>query len=71
MTPKEKAIELVEGFSKIQRDFKQANYYGQARESALFSVDQQISLINYMNEFGDFPKILSFWISVKDELKKL
>ena len=44
MEAKDKAIELVEKFAKIQRDFNQQNYYGQAKKCALICVDEMLGM---------------------------
>ena len=71
MTPKEKAKHLVEGFAQIQRDFKQANYYGQAKKSALLCVDVILNEVGAKDWDIDTTTKTNYWQDVETELSLL
>lgn len=71
MTPKEKAKHLVENFAKIQRDFGQANYYGQAKKSALFCVDVILNEVGAKHWEVDTATETNYWQDVETELSLL
>jgi hypothetical protein len=64
MTPKEKAIELVEKFTDIENEYNEYSDFKQAKQCALIAVDEILSVINYNSE-------MHFWIKVKKEIEKL
>jgi geranylgeranyl pyrophosphate synthase len=69
MEAKEKAKDLQEQFAQIQREFKQANYYGQAKKSA------QLCVKNILTELNKLPSKdlsdLQYWTEVEYELSLL
>ena len=78
MTPKEKAINLIEKFAQIQRDFNQQNYYGQAKKCALICVDEiiysspSLPILSDNGSYGsDIELSTIYWQGVKSEIEKL
>jgi hypothetical protein len=67
MTPKEKAIELVEKFENLQSN-KMSDYsrieYPTAKLCALLAVDE---VLGYMGA----DRGTEFWVEVKNEIQKL
>jgi hypothetical protein len=69
MTPKEKAIELVDNFSNftIQESWQSKNYF--AIECALIAVDE--ILRSHHNLYGVNNKEVKFYSEVQQEIEKL
>ena len=64
MTPKEKAIELVDKYIKDVCLFKHA-----AKQSALIAVDEMIK--NDKENYGINGFVFEYWQEVKQEIEKL
>jgi hypothetical protein len=62
MTPKEKAIELVEKFIKTNGN----SFF--AKDCAIIAVDE---IINTIKGYYDYPYTIKFWQEVKQELDNL
>ena len=68
MTPKEKAIELVEDM----HDAPEMGYNEHAKQCALIAVDEIIKTGPLkMIDWGEIISDKPFWIEVKQELEKL
>jgi len=67
MTPKEKAVELVEKFNKNDNLYFTLSYY-EAVQCALIAVDEIINSLTIL--FGTI-KELFYWQQVKEEINKL
>lgn len=74
MTPKEKAIELVEKFQELSivTTYNGTDQLEVAKNCALIAVDEIIDSNNYiMNVTGDYIKERElFWEEVKQEIEK-
>jgi hypothetical protein len=70
MTNKEKAINLIEKFAQIQRDFNQQNYYGQAKKCALICVDEMIQGFE-KTDYHYAESYINYWKEVKQEIENL
>jgi hypothetical protein len=68
MTPKEKAIELVEQFSSV---LMHDEVYEDSIKCALIAVDEVISADWYIPTFEDCKKWTSYWKEVEQEIEKL
>ena len=67
MTPKEKAIELVEKFAIITDD-----YHRPSKQCALIAVENFVYFIeSHNNEWFGWNKDLQYWQEVKQEINKL
>jgi hypothetical protein len=73
MTPKEKAIELIDKFNQFtikqlmyHKNGKTKEYYGDAKQCALIAVDEILN-----NIIDDDKQILNYWQQVKQEIEKL
>ena len=66
MTPKEKAIDLVEHF--ITTDFMESELKG--KQCALICVDEILES-HYKVLVGVMPKVYDYWQEVKEEINKL
>jgi len=70
MTPKEKAIELVEKFTDIENKYNEYSDFKQAKQCALIAVDEIIDSINWHPL--EYPnKEIIFWNEVIEEILKL
>ena len=67
MTPKEKALELVQKYFKANH---QPYGFKDAKQCALIAVDEIINAIDW-HEFETPNKELEYWKQVKQELEKL
>jgi hypothetical protein len=73
MTPKEKAIKLVEAFwDKITND-DDGDRYDAAKQCALIAVEEIINNINQnlINNTILYNRQLMYWLNVKQEIEKL
>ena len=73
MTPREKALELVNNFylNGIQ-DEEYSMEYDDGKECALICVDEILKENERINEGGSFPTPLTeYWQEVKQEINKL
>jgi hypothetical protein len=80
MTPKEKAIELVEKFTDIENEYNEYSDFKQAKQCALIAVDEAIEFelrivkevewLSIKAEMG-FKCEGLFWEEVKQEIQKL
>ncbi len=74
MTPKEKAIELVDKFARIDGyqdsiDLSKCEY---EKQCALIAVDEMINFfINLSNEGFTFYSSIEYWQKIKTEIEKL
>lgn len=66
MTPKKKAIELVDKMS-IDRDINK----GQNIKFALIAVDEIMEFLIQASEYLAFPEQIKYWQEVKQEIQKL
>lgn len=71
MTPKEKAIELIEKFAIITDD-----YHRPSKQCALIAVDEIINTLNYdirdIDVRGNILlDLIDYWQQVKQEIEKL
>ena len=78
MTPKEKAIELVERMFNVDLDCKNESMcmlYPHAVRCALVAVDEiyklKLNIGQHLEEFEDKENYYSFWEEVKNEIEKL
>ena len=78
MTPKEKAMELVDKYRTYIRKADSYNYLLSddeiylAKQCALIAVDEILNTLNGMKLiFSDRELVLRFWREVKQELEKL
>lgn len=74
MTPKEKAIELVDKYNNSIMSFLSDNMkYQNAIKCALIAVDEIIKTDMLIDEdtFVETPSYLQYWKEVKQELEKL
>jgi hypothetical protein len=73
MTPKEKAIELVDKFNKP--DTTHYPYVHNAQQCALIAVDEMISYFQKETFMMAYPEIaiseVTYWQEVKQEIEKL
>jgi hypothetical protein len=67
MTPKEKALELVQKYFKANH---QPYGFKDAKQCALIAVDEIINAIDW-HEFETPNKELEYWQEVKQEIEKL
>ena len=65
MTPKEKAIELIEKFTFINGN----SFF--AKDCAIIAVDEIIENLHWLEDSINFHKAIRFWNEVKTELEKL
>jgi len=74
MTPKEKAIELLEKINNelnwIEIDY-QIDLYRDVKQCALIAVDEMISVLTDLNGIYNITPALTYWQEVKQEIEKL
>lgn len=72
MTSKEKAIELhdkyYQVFNKLGIDDLPNDY---AKEHSKICAKENLQMIEYLNKYNDFPKIVQFWTDVIAEINLL
>ena len=69
MTPKEKAIELVNSCNDLAKDFTRGVSMNEfSKQLALIAVDE---ILNYDNQFIQTEEQFNYWKEVKSELEKL
>jgi hypothetical protein len=66
MTPREKALELIDKMYHYQWREKQ-----RAKECALIAVDEQIELLLNLSPYMAFPEQVKYLQEVKQEIEKL
>jgi len=81
MTPKEKAIELVEKFKSTTsykyQEYAGANYsvfehdFETLKECAIFEVDEIIKNLHWLEDSINFDYAINYWQEVKQELDNL
>jgi hypothetical protein len=77
MTPKEKAIELVDKYWQLNYDWDGTTKEGWAKDGALIAVDEIIkssparSPINDSSDFMPHFKAIKYWEEVKQEIENL
>ena len=73
MTPKEKAIELIDKFKLKQNFFTNSFIKTTAKQCALIAVDEILKLENNNGYYFDGTNVtsISFWAEVKQEIEKL
>lgn len=69
MTPKEKAIELVEKFTDIENAYNEYSDFKQAKQCALIAVDELINQQEKYNNGSFYPS--KYWQEVKKEILAL
>ena len=69
MTPKEKAIELVNSCNDLAKDFTRGVSMNEfSKQLALIAVDE---ILNYDNQFIQTEEQFNYWKEVKSEIEKL
>ena len=69
MTPKDKAVELI---NKMYYTQSSPTYWVQAKECALLAVDNIILANPHSNPFNtDVYSTMEYWLEVKKEIEKL
>lgn len=72
MTPKEKAIEMVNQYEDhLFNRFTQDEDWVKCTQSALIAVNQTIKTLDLVSDSYWQPALLHFWKNVKREIKKL
>ena len=81
MTPKEKAIELVDKFYQTTPNeawineplgiAKEYKAYNQSKECALIAVDEILKAVNNPDETYLMKHSVNYWTEVKQEIEKL
>jgi hypothetical protein len=76
MTPKEKAIEIVDKFMEHTVEWDNVTEYAfdseyHAKQCALIAVDEQIELLLNINPYMAFPEQIKYLQEVKQEINKL
>ena len=81
MTPKQKAIELVDKYQYVENKYKEYLTYEQCKQCALIAVDEMINscaFLDYKNKkydevSCDYPDyhFVNYWNEVKTEIEKL
>lgn len=74
MTPKEKAIELVDKMHNVDFDDiydLPSMQYAHAIQCALIAVDECIELLINLSPYMAFPQQVEYWQEVKQEIEKL
>jgi hypothetical protein len=70
MTPKEKAIELVDRYySLFSIELENTIDISEAKQCALITVDEILDIIDNMNQYDH--RLDYYWEQVKQELEKL
>ena len=69
MTPKEKAIELVNKFKPYMDGWRKANYFHFAKQCALIAVDEILESFP-VKTISDCEKH-DYWVTVKTEIENL
>ena len=74
MTPKEKARELFDKFNKGEILYWQVDKFG-AIEAALITVNEILEVVSYDNNYKATwitdEETSTYWVDVKNEIKKL
>ena len=71
MTPKEKAIELVDKFKLKHQFFTNSFIKTTAKECALIAVDEILSELTEIPYGLEYLNRLNYWLDVKQEIEKL
>lgn len=67
MTPKEKAEQLLDKFSKPFGGHRNIYY----KSCALIAVDEMINVLNDLNQIYNITPAVTYWNEVKQEIEKL
>ena len=72
MTPREKAIDLINSFEELGKDFTRGvSMHEFAKECALRSVDEILDIDCFDMSEENFDNHIEYWQQVKTELEKL
>ena len=72
MTPREKAIDLINSFEELGKDFTRGvSMYEFSRQCALRSVDEILDIDCFDMSEENFDNHIEYWQQVKTELEKL
>lgn len=72
MTPKEKAIDLVNKFySRYNNVRKNKTFSVEQKRMAIIAVDEILNIYQIKNAKFDFYEVRNYWQEVKTELEKL